>query len=50
MSYTALIVEDEYLAAEELRKMLAAHPEVEVLGIAETLPAAIEQIQGLKPQ
>jgi two-component system LytT family response regulator len=50
MNYTALIVEDEYLAAEELRKMLAAHPEVEVLGIADTLPAAIEQIQPLKPQ
>lgn len=50
MNYTALIVEDEYLAAEELRKMLAAHPEVEILGIADALPAAIEQIQRLKPQ
>lgn len=50
MSYTALIVEDEYLAAEELRKMLATHPEVEVLGIADALPTAIEQIQRLKPQ
>lgn len=50
MSYRALIVEDEYLAAEELRKMLTAHPEVEVLGVADGLSAALEQIQSLKPQ
>lgn len=50
MQYRTLIVEDEYLAAEELRKMLAAHPEVEVLGIADTLPMALQLIQDLKPQ
>lgn len=50
MNYRTLIVEDEYLAAEELRKMLEAHPEIEILGTADSLPMAIEIIQKLKPQ
>lgn len=50
MNYRTLIVEDEYLAAEELRKMLEAHPEIEILGTADSLPMAIELIQKLKPQ
>lgn len=50
MNYRTLIVEDEYLAAEELRKMLAVHPEIDVLGIADTLPVALKLIQALKPQ
>jgi two-component system LytT family response regulator len=36
----AVIVDDERLARRELRAMLAAHPEVSVVGEAETLAAA----------
>jgi len=50
MKYTALIVEDEHLAAEELRKMLTLHPEIEVSAIADSVSSALEQIQKIKPQ
>jgi two-component system LytT family response regulator len=50
MRHTAIIIEDEYLAAEELLKMLSVHPEIEVLGIADSVASALEQIELNKPQ
>ena len=50
MKHTAIIIEDEYLAAEELLKMLSVHPEIEVLAIADSVASALEQIEQHKPQ
>ncbi|WP_353480623.1 LytTR family DNA-binding domain-containing protein [Haliscomenobacter sp.] len=50
MRHTAIIIEDEYLAAEELLKMLSVHPEIEVLAIADSVASALEQIEKNKPQ
>ena len=46
---TALIVDDERLARLELRRLLAAHPEVEVLGEARNAEEAEELIARLGP-
>jgi len=45
----ALIVDDEELAREELSELLKAFPEVEVVGEAEDVNSAIEQIKSLNP-
>ena len=46
---TALLVDDEQLAREELGFLLRSFPEVEVLGEAADGPEALEQIQTLEP-
>ncbi len=44
-----LIIDDERLARSELRRLLAAHPEVEVVGEAADVEAARGAIAGLRP-
>jgi len=46
---TALIVDDERLARQELRRLLAAHSEIEIAGEARTGEEALEQICQLNP-
>ncbi len=46
---TALIVDDERLARLDLRHILAAHTDVEIVGEAENADDAEAQIQALKP-
>lgn len=46
---TALIVEDERLARLELRRLLAAHSEVEIVGEARHAEEAVELISKLAP-
>jgi two-component system LytT family response regulator len=45
----ALIVDDERVARQELRRLLAAHPEVEIAGEAASGEQALELIQKLAP-
>lgn len=45
----ALIVDDERLARRELRSLLAAHPEVEVVGEADSVAAALAVMEGERP-
>src|SRR5258706_14633481 len=45
-----LIVDDEHLARQAMRRLLAAHAEVEVVGEAETIEEAIAAIRRLQPQ
>jgi two-component system LytT family response regulator len=49
MKKTALIIDDERLARNELRKLLSSHPEVEVLGEAAHAEEALKLIQELSP-
>jgi two-component system LytT family response regulator len=49
MKKTALIIDDERLARNELRKLLSAHPEVEVLAEAAHADEALKLIQELSP-
>jgi two-component system LytT family response regulator len=44
-----VIVDDTRLARQELKTLLAGHPDVELLGEAEDLPAAREAVQRLQP-
>lgn len=44
-----LIVDDTRLARQELKTLLAAHPDVELVGEADDLPAARDAVQRLKP-
>jgi two-component system LytT family response regulator len=44
-----LIVDDERLARAELRRLLAAHPDVEIVGEAAHAAEAIDRIAALKP-
>ena len=46
---TALIVDDERLARLELRRLLGAHPEVEVVGEARNAEEALELAPKLAP-
>ena len=46
---TVLIVDDERLARLELRRLLAAHPEVEIAGEARSGTEALEMIADLAP-
>jgi two-component system LytT family response regulator len=45
----ALIVDDERLARVELRRLLAAHPEIAIAGEAANGPAALDEIARLAP-
>ena len=45
----ALIIDDERLAREELRELLAAHPEIEIVGEASNGPEALKRIAELRP-
>ncbi len=45
----AFIVDDERLARKNLRSMLAAHHHIDVVGEADSVPAAAEKIQTLGP-
>lgn len=44
-----LIVDDERLARAELRRLLAAHPDVEIVGEAANAEQAIAQVTALRP-
>jgi len=44
-----LIVDDERLARAELRRLLAAHPEVEIVGEAANAEEAMQQVEALRP-
>src|SRR5262249_60257364 len=45
----ALIVDDERLARSELRRLLAAHPEVDIVGEARHAEEALELVGKLAP-
>ena len=45
----ALLVDDERLARTELRRLLAAHPEIEIIGEADNGSSAVELIASAKP-
>jgi len=45
----ALLIDDERLARNELRRLLAAHPDVEIVGEAVDVEDALEKIAELKP-
>ncbi len=45
----ALIIDDERIARQELRRLLGAHPEIEIAGEARTGEEALEQIGRLAP-
>jgi two-component system LytT family response regulator len=44
-----LLIDDERLARNELRRLLAAHPQIEIVGEAADADAARERIAQLKP-
>ena len=46
----ALIVDDEPLARRELRRLLAAHPSIEIAGEAGDIDQAHERIVSLAPE
>ncbi|MBY0241796.1 MAG: response regulator, partial [Burkholderiaceae bacterium] len=45
----ALIVDDERLARAELKRLLAAHPQVAIVGEAANAAQALQQIGELQP-
>ncbi|MYM25940.1 response regulator [Duganella sp. FT135W] len=45
----ALLIDDERLARAELRRLLTAHPEVEIIGEAVNAADGVQQILALKP-
>jgi len=46
---TALIIDDERPARAELRRLLAAHPQIEIIGEAENATTALAMIAASKP-
>jgi two-component system LytT family response regulator len=44
-----LLIDDERLARAELRRLLSAHPEVEIIGEAVNAADGVQQIAALKP-
>ncbi len=46
----ALIIDDERLARNELRRLLAAHADIEVVGEAVDVEDALAKVGGLKPE
>jgi two-component system LytT family response regulator len=49
MKKTAIVIDDERLARNELKKLLAEYPEVEVIGEAANVDEAIKLIEELMP-
>ena len=49
MKKTAIIIDDERLARNELKKLLTEYPEVEVIGEAANVDEAIKLIEELMP-
>ncbi len=47
---TALIIDDERPARAELRRLLAAHPQIEIIGEAENATSALSMIAANKPE
>jgi len=45
-----LIVDDEHLARQAMRRLLAAHPEIEIVGEAEGVAQALQEIERTQPQ
>ncbi|HEY8993413.1 MAG TPA: LytTR family DNA-binding domain-containing protein [Lacunisphaera sp.] len=45
----ALLIDDERLARNELRRLLAAHPDIEIVGEAVDVEDAIQKVAALKP-
>jgi two-component system, LytTR family, response regulator len=45
----ALLIDDERLARNELRRLLAAHPDVEIVGEAVDVEDALQKVAALKP-
>jgi len=45
-----LIVDDEHLARQAMRRLLAAHPHIEIVGEAEGVADAIREIERTRPQ
>ena len=48
-SMRVLLIDDERLARAELRRLLAAHPHVEIVGEAANAAEGVQQIAALKP-
>ena len=46
----ALLVDDEALARRELRRLLAAHPWVEIIGEAANIDEAASKVEALSPE
>ena len=46
----ALLIDDERLARNELRRLLAAHADIEIVGEAVDVDDAVEKIAALKPE
>ncbi len=46
----AIIIDDERLARTELRKLLAEHPEIEVIGEAANADEGMEKIESMNPE
>lgn len=45
-----LIVDDEHLARQAMRRLLAAHPEAEIVGEADSIETALAAIKQCEPQ
>ena len=45
----AILIDDERLARAELRKLLEAHPEIDIIAEASNVPEALEKINDLDP-
>ncbi|NBX59441.1 MAG: response regulator, partial [Opitutaceae bacterium] len=45
----ALLIDDERLARNELRRLLKAHPEIEIIGEAVDAADALSKVEALKP-
>jgi two-component system LytT family response regulator len=45
----ALLIDDERLARNELRRLLAAHPDIEIVGEAVDVEDALQKVAALKP-
>jgi two-component system, LytTR family, response regulator len=45
-----LLIDDERLARAELRRLLAVHPEIEIVGEAVDVPDALAKIAALRPE
>ncbi|MCI0488774.1 MAG: LytTR family DNA-binding domain-containing protein [Blastocatellia bacterium] len=49
-SFRAVLVDDERLARNKLRSLLARHPEIQIVGEADSVRNALETIESLRPE